>query len=220
MGSWKQAIVALWCASAPIAVFAEPPDRGLDGDKDEDLQVMQLPAAPRTDNVQVPAELEAALQQMIAAEAKAQKEGGDKVADATKALEQQLTAAASKLEADGQLRAAQGALHQGLHAEAIEDSSERELAALQARADEAREQIWKQWQRMVGTRNVSEADAHREFEKHALREAKLLRIETLAQESGDSEALERVHKLLELETQRNGKRMQQLITDGEKGSSK
>jgi hypothetical protein len=205
MRSWKHVVAALCFVSTANEVLAEPPDRGLLGDTNDDRALADVMGDRHTDPLKVPPELEAALLEMVRTEGSSDKAAGD-----LQALDKDLAAAAAALATDGQLKAAQGALQRGLYAEADETSLEQQLTALHARAEEARERVWKQWQSMV---DVSTADAQRELAKHALREAKLLRIQTLAQETGDADALEPVRKLLAMESRRSDKRMHALIED-------
>jgi hypothetical protein len=89
----------------------------------------------------------------------------------------------------------------------------REFAELRVRAEETRASVWAQWRAKLRSPEAIDARISREFEKHARREAKLQRIESVSRAAADSAALDRVARLRARETDRHEKRMHKLTAD-------
>ena len=125
---------------------------------------------------------------------------------------------AAGFSAGEQLKGARDSLREGMQAGKAElkvtgEKLNREFAELRARAEQTRTSVWAQWRAKLRSPEAIDARIQREFEKHARREAKLQRIESVARDSGDQASLERVARLRARETDRHEKRMQRLTTD-------
>lgn len=132
------------------------------------------------------------------------------------AAREQLKAAGST--AREQLKGARETLREGLLAGKAElkvagEKLKRELGELRERAEQTRKEVWVQWRAKLRSPEAIDARMQREFEKHARREAKLRRIESVAREASDDAALDRVARLRARETERHEKRMQRLTAD-------
>jgi hypothetical protein len=117
-----------------------------------------------------------------------------------------------------QLKGARDALHDGLLSSRSElkvagEKLNQEFAILRERANQARARVWAQWKAKLRSREAIDARIQREFEKHARRDAKLQRIESVARNEGDNEALDRVARLRAQETDRHEQRMHKLTDD-------
>lgn len=131
-----------------------------------------------------------------------------------------LQQAGQQLKAAGQaahehMKGAREAVHDSLLAGKAElkvagEKLNQEFAVLRERAEEARARVWAQWRAKLRSREAIDARIQREFEKHARREAKFQRIETVAREEHDAEALDRVARLRAREAERHDKRMRRL----------
>jgi hypothetical protein len=125
---------------------------------------------------------------------------------------------AAGLSAHEQLKGARESLREGLQAGKAElavtgEKLNREFAELRARAEQTRASVWAQWRAKLRSPEAIDARIQREFEKHARREAKLQRIESVARDSGDNAALDRVARLRAREAERHEKRMGKLTAD-------
>ncbi|HET8935842.1 MAG TPA: hypothetical protein VFN67_20485 [Polyangiales bacterium] len=126
---------------------------------------------------------------------------------------QQLKAAGQA--AHEQMRGAREAVHESLLAGKAELKGagvklNQEFAVLRERAQEARARVWAQWRAKLRSREAIDARIQREFEKHARREAKFTRIETVAREAKDNDALDRAARLRARESERHETRMRRL----------
>lgn len=122
------------------------------------------------------------------------------------------------LTAHEQLKGARESLHEGLLAgkaelEVTGEKLNREFAELRERAEHTRASVWAQWRAKLRSPEAIDARIQREFEKHARREAKLQRIESVARDSSDNGALDRAARLRARETDRHEQRMQKLTAD-------
>lgn len=122
------------------------------------------------------------------------------------------------LSAQEQLKGARESLREGLIAGKAElavtgEKLNREFAELRERAEQTRASVWAQWRAKLRSPEAIDARIQREFEKNARREAKLQRIESVARESNDSAALDRVARLRAREAGRHEQRMQKLTAD-------
>jgi hypothetical protein len=122
------------------------------------------------------------------------------------------------LSAHEQLKGARESLREGLIAGKAElavtgEKLNREFAELRERAEQTRASVWAQWRAKLRSPEAIDARIQREFEKNARREAKLQRIESVARESNDSAALDRVARLRAREASRHEQRMQKLTAD-------
>lgn len=125
---------------------------------------------------------------------------------------------AAGLSAHEQLKGARESLREGLLAGKAElavtgEKLNREFAELRERAEHTRASVWAQWRAKLRSPEAIDARIQREFEKNARREAKLQRIESVARESNDSAALDRVARLRAREASRHEQRMQKLTAD-------
>jgi hypothetical protein len=131
-------------------------------------------------------------------------------------LGQQLKAAG--LEAREHTKEARESLHEGLEAGKAElkgagEKLSQEFAVLRQRAEEARLRVWGKWKAKLRSPEAIDARMQHELDKHARREAKLRRIESVARESHDDAALDRVARLRAKESDRHEARMQKLTDD-------
>jgi len=117
-----------------------------------------------------------------------------------------------------QLKGARESLREGLLAGKTElaitgEKLNREFAELRERAEFTRARVWAQWRAKLRSPEAIDARIQREFEKNARREAKLQRIESVARDSNDNAALDRVARLRAREAGRHEQRMQKLTAD-------
>lgn len=191
MYSWKWISFALCLGSAPLHVSADPPDHAANKKHQSDVLIArhaepQLPpTAARGDSLQ--GAEGAAAPRPTAAAASTRGPETDALRGAREGL-----------------RAGQGNLN--VAAQRLEAS-----ATLRERAEQARSHAWARWKAKLLTEDAIEPKVQRELEKHARREAKLRRLGALAEQAGDTQALERVAKLQALEASLHDKHMHTLM---------
>jgi hypothetical protein len=223
MYSWKWVSFALCLMSVPLRVAADPPDHAANKKPPQDVLMARHAEAPAVAegpprpaaaaNEARPAAHNGAAEstpQRMAATAREPRVAEVPGADGTR----QRTAAAAN--ARGQrsdmlegLRAGQGNLNAAT--QRLEQA-----ASLRERAEQARSHAWTRWKAKLLTEGAIDPQVQRELEKHARREAKLQRLGALAQQAGDTQALQRLAKLQALEASLHENHMQALLAKSDR----
>jgi hypothetical protein len=197
MYSWKWMSFAFCLGSAPLHVAADPPDHAANKKPQPDV-LMARHAEP----------------QLPPTAAR-----GDSLQGAEGAAAPRPTAAAASArgpEADA-FRGAREGLRAGQANLNVAARSEQS-ATLRERAEQARSHAWARWKAKLLTEDAIDPKVQRELEKHARREAKLQRLGALAQQAGDTQALERVAKLQALEASLHDKHMHALMAKSDRAA--
>jgi|GEM_PF-3650120 len=196
MYSWKWISFALCLGAAPLHVSADPPDHAANKKLPPDVlmarhhEARQPPTAAGADSPEGAA-----------------KQGAD--------APRQPRAAAAASARGPEVHALQGA-REGLRAGqgnlSVAAQRLEQAATLRERVEQARLRAWTRWKSKLLTEDAIDSKIQRELEKHARREAKLQRLGALAEQAGDTQALERLAKLQALEASLHDKHMQALMT--------
>lgn len=201
MYKWKWISFSLCLATVPLHASAEPPDHAANKKPHPNalmarqVETKQPPMAAATDSVQGATNQGAeARPQPRAAAADARAPESDALRGAREGL-----------------RAGQGNLN--VAAQRLEQS-----ATLRERAEQARSRAWTRWKAKLLTEDAIDPKVQRELEQHARREAKLQRLGALAQQAGDTQALERLAKLQALEASLHDKHMQALTAKSDRST--
>ncbi|HTU59865.1 MAG TPA: hypothetical protein VMF89_15545 [Polyangiales bacterium] len=233
MYSWKRVSFALCLVSVPLRVSADPPDHAANKNAAPDVLMARHAEAPgesASDAKPQPPAADASGAAMGRLELR-----GREGAEGSGAPRPPMAAAAAT--ASGRLFDAQeGAAMEGAdsprargqRSEMLEGlragqgnlnaATQRleQAATLRERAEQARSRAWTRWKSKLLTEDAIDPKIQRELEKHARREAKLRRLGALAQQAGDTQALERLAKLQALEAALHDKHMQALTAKSDR----
>lgn len=213
MYSWKWIAFALCLVSVPLRAAADPPEHAAKKKPQPDVLMARHADSP-------------------AAEQAANKEAGEVPGHVRAAAARDALEGAPKEGAEAPQPQAAAARGRGPESHALESTREglrvgqgnlnvatqrlEQSATLRERAEQARSRAWTRWKAKLLTEDAIDPRVQRELEKHARREAKLQRLGALAQQAGDTQALERLAKLQALEASLHEKHMQVLMAKSQR----
>lgn len=225
-GRHLRTLVVLWLSGVPASAGAEPPPEPDTAQAIEDHRKEASDHAAQAKEHAAEAikhrreEVRGKLKELRDNAAEQREVMREELKEARVNAREHLEQAGQQLKAAGQaaqehMKGAREAVHDSLLAgktelKAAGEKLNQEFAVLRERAEEARVRVWAQWRAKLRSREAIDARIQREFEKHARREAKFQRIETVAREAKDDQALDRVARLRARETERHEKRMRKL----------